>query len=295
MVRSFALLALAALSLPAQDFSAIKVERVAVGFRFTEGPAWAPGGGGGGGYLVFSDIPNNRIHKYTPGKGVEVLRENSGGANGNAFDQRGLLVSCEGNARRLSRTTSKGAVETLADKFEGKRLNSPNDLAIRKDGLIFFTDPSFGRNDDSRELPFYGVFRLTPKGELTVISRSGKRPNGVALSPNGRILYVANSDERLIRAYDLDRQGNASGERVLITGISGVPDGIKTDEKGNIYVACAGVAIYSPEGRLLHTIEMGETPANLAFGDPDYKTLYVTARTSLYRIRLDVKGSVIHE
>jgi gluconolactonase len=250
---------------------------------------------GGTGYLVFSDIPNNRIHRWVPGKGVEVLREDSGGANGNAFDEKGRLVTCEGGGRRISRTNAKGEVEVLADRFEGKKFNAPNDLTIRKDGLIFFTDPAFGRNEDSRELPFYGVFRLTPKGELSVVARSDRRPNGVALSPNGRILYVAGSDERVIRAYDLDRQGNASNERILISNIEGVPDGIKTDEKGNIYVACAGIAIYSSEGRLLRMVEMSETPSNLAFGDPDFKTLYVTARTSIYRMRLDVKGTVIIE
>jgi len=286
VMRALALFLLIAAAGAAQDFSQVQVERAAGGFRFTEGPVWSKDG-----YLLFSDIPNNKIHKYTPGKGVEVFRENSNGANGNAFDDHGRLLTCESETRRLTRTNAKGQIEVLVDKFEGKRLNAPNDVVVRKDGHIYFTDPAFGKSVDTRELPFYGVYHVTPKGEVQVISRSDKRPNGITLSPNGRILYVANSDERVVRAYDVDKQGNTSNERVLITGIDGVPDGIRADEKGNLYVTCSGVAIYSPEGKLLRAIQIAETPANLAFGDADFQTLYVTARTTVYRIRLNVKGS----
>lgn len=266
------------------------VEKIGQGYRFTEGPAWWKDG-----YLLFTDIPSNRILKFTPGKGVEVFRENSGGANGLAFDERGRLIACEGAARRVTRTDARGKVEVLAERFEGKRLNAPNDVVVRKDGHIWFTDPAFGKSEDTRELPFYGVYHITPKGELSVVSRWEKRPNGVALAPNGRVLYVAASDERAIRAYDVDRQGNATNERVLVTGIEGVPDGLKTDEKGNLYVAAAGVLVYGADGRFVRKIEVAETPANLGFGDGDLQGLYVTARTSLYRIRLDVKGSSQNE
>lgn len=284
MVRICVLALLAALA-PAQDLSLVNIERVATGFRFTEGPVWSHDG-----YLLFSDIPNDRLHKFVPGKGVELVREGTGGANGNAIDDRGRVVSCEGGTRRVTRRNNKGDVEVLAERFEGKRLNAPNDIVIRKDGNIYFTDPAFGKSEDTRELPFYGVFRITSKGELSVIARSDKRPNGIALSPNGRLLYVAGSDERLIRVYDLDRAGAATNERVLISGIDGVPDGLKTDEKGNLYVACRGVAVYSPAGQLIRLIEMPEKPSNLAFGDADLQGLYVTARTIVLRIRLDVKG-----
>lgn len=286
MVRCLALVAVCAAVCGAQEPGEYKVERAKTGFHFLEGPVWSKDG-----HLIFSDIPANKILRFTPGKAIELLRENSGGANGNALDDRGRLVSCEGARRRVTRFNGKGEVEVLAEKFEGKRLNAPNDVTIRKDGHIFFTDPAFGKDDDAKELSFYGVFHLSPKGELKAIARWPKRPNGIALSPNGHILYVTGSDERVVRAYDVDRQGVATNERILISGIQGVPDGIRTDEKGNLYVACKGVAIYSPEGKLLRTLEISEGPSNLAFGDADLKTLYVTARTTLYRVRLDVKGS----
>jgi len=258
---------------------------VAANHRFTEGPAWSHEG-----FLIFSDIPNNRILKLIPGKGTEVFRDSSGGANGNAFDSRGRLYTCEGGARRVTRTDNRGKVEPLVSVFEGKAFHSPNDIAIRRDGHIYFTDPAFGSAQDKRELPFYGVYHVTPKGEAEVFGRFETRPNGIAFSPNQRILYVSDSDERLVRAWDVERDGKASNPRVVITGIEGVPDGLKTDQAGNLYIACKGLAIYSPGGKLLRFVEMPETPSNLTFGDPDLKTLYVTARTSVYRIRMPVQG-----
>lgn len=275
------------LSLPAQDFSDIKVEKVSAGHRFTEGPVWSREG-----FLLFSDVPNNRVLKFEPGKGTSVFREDSQGTNGNTFDAQGRLYSCESRSRRLVRLNKDGQWEVLAERWQGKRLNAPNDVVVRRDGHIWFTDPAFGEQADKRELDFYGVYHITPKGEMELVARPQGRPNGIALSPNGRILYVANSDERNVRAYDVDRNGKATNERVLISGIDGVPDGMRVDENGNLYVTCRGVAIYSPQGKLLHMIEIAETPANCAFGDPDLQTLYVTARTSVYRIRLNVKGSV---
>ena len=278
---------LAAASLAAQDFSDLKIEKVAAGFRFTEGPVWSREG-----FLLFSDIPNDKILRFVPGKGTEVFREKSDGANGNTFDPQGRLYSCESRTRRVTRTDKKGKIEVLAEKWEGKRLNAPNDIVVRKDGHVYFSDPAFGGSTDQRELDFYGVYHIAPKGQMELIAKPNGRPNGLALSPNGRILYVDNSDERNVRAYDLDRSGKAANERVVVSGIDGVPDGMKVDEKGNLYITAKGVAIYSPEGKLLTTIEVPETPANCAFGDPDFQTLYITARTSLYRVRLNVKGSV---
>ena len=275
------------LSLFAQDFSHIKIERVATGFAFTEGPVWSRQG-----FLLFSDVPNNKIIRYMPGKGHEVFRDNSNGANGNTFDSKGRLYTCESRTRRVTRTDKKGNITVLAEKWEGKRLNAPNDIVVRKDGHIYFTDPAFGRQADTRELDFYGVYHVTPKGEMQLIAKPEGRPNGIAVSLDGKTLYVANSDERNLRAYDLDRRGTASNERILVSGIDGVPDGIRVDEKGNIYVTARGVVVYSSEGKLLTTIELGETPANCTFGDRDFRTLYITARTSLYRVRLDVKGAV---
>ncbi len=271
----------------AQDFSDLNVEKVAAGYKFTEGPIWSRAG-----YLLFSDIPQNKILRLTPGKPVETFREQSNGANGNAFDTQGRLYTCEGGARRVTRTDRNGKIEVLADRFEGKRLNAPNDIVVRRDGHVYFTDPAFGASEDTRELDFYGVFHITPRGQLELIAKPKGRPNGVALSPDGRILYVANTDERNVRAYDLDRSGKASNERVLISNIEGGPDGMKVDEKGNLYIAAKTLVIYSPGGKLLHRIELPEIPSNCAFGDPDLQSLYITARTSLYRVRLNVKGSL---
>lgn len=274
-------------AVPAQDFTEVAVERMATGFRFTEGPALTPDS-----VLLFSDIPNNRIHQIVSGKGVSVFREDSGGANGNFVDERGRLYTCEGGARRVTRTSKDGKLEVLAERFEGKRFNAPNDIVVRKDGHVYFTDPAFGSSQDNRELPYFGVFHITPKGEVNLVAKWDKRPNGIALSPNERTLYVAGSDERIIRAYDLDRQGNATNPRIMIAGIDGVPDGIRVDSKGNIYVACNAVAIYSPEGKLLRAISMPETPANIEVYDKGEWLVFVTARTSVYRIRQEKKEPV---
>jgi len=278
-------LALFVLPLAAQDLPEVpvefQVEKIAHGFRYTEGPVWSHDG-----YLLFSDIPGNRILKRAPDGDTEVYREASNGAAGNAFDSQGRLYTCETHSRRVTRTDKKGRIEVLADKWDGKRFNAPNDIVVSRSGHVYFTDPAFGNQRDTRELDFYGVYHITPKGQLSVIAKPAGRPNGIALSPNGRILYVANSDERNIRAYDVERDGEVSNERVAISKIDGIPDGIRTSEHGNLYVAAKGIAVYSPEGKLLTTISVAETPSNCAFGDPDFHTLYITARTSLYRIRL---------
>ena len=286
-VKTAAVSLLFALTVLGQDFSHIAIEKVDAGFRFTEGPVWSREG-----FLLFSDVPNNQIRKLVPGERSVAFRDDSHGANGNTFDAQGRFYSCESKTRRVVRMDKKGKMEVLAEKWEGKRLNAPNDIVVRKDGQIYFTDPAFGDQADTRELAFYGVYHINPKGVMNLIARPAGRPNGIAFSPNGRILYVANSDDRNVRAYDVDHNGAVSNERVVVSNIDGVPDGIRLDEKGNLYVTAKGVAVYTAEGKLLHTIELSETPANCAFGDPDLQTLYITARTSLYRVRLNVKGSV---
>jgi gluconolactonase len=183
-------------------------------------------------------------------------------------------------------------VEVLADKYEGKRLNAPNDIAVRKDGHVWFTDPAFGSANEKRELTFWGIYHVTPKGALELVAKGKGRPNGVTLSADGRTLYVSDSDERCIRAWDLDKSGEASHERTVISGVPGVPGGVRVDVNGNFYVAAKGVLIYSPEGQLLRRLELSERPSNLAFGDSDYQTLYITAQTSVYRVRLESKGAV---
>jgi len=283
--RSSALFVVLAAVASAQDLSDLHVEKIVSGLRFTEGPAWSPEG-----FLLFSDTVTNRLHKFVPGKGDSKLSEVAGGPIGNAYDSQGRLYTCEFRERRVTRTSKSGKVEVLASRFEGKRLNAPNDIVVRRDGQIYFTDPAFGNQEDSRELDFYGVFRITARGDLEAVAKWKTRPNGIALSPNGRMLYVSDSDARLVRAFDLDRGGAASNERVFVDKISGVLDGIRTDEKGNLYVAAKAVYIYSPQARLLGQIMLTETPSNLTFGDADLGTLFITARTSVYRVRLGVKG-----
>ena len=267
------------------------VEKVAGGLHFAEGPVWSYDG-----YLLFSDSVVDKIHKLAPGSGDTVFAERAGGAMGNAYDKDGNLYTCEFRERRVTRTLRNGKMEVVAARFEGKRLNAPNDIVVRRDGHVYFTDPAFGAQGDARELDFYGVFHVTPKGEIEAIAKWKTRPNGIALSPNGRTLYVSDSDLRGVRAYDLDGKGAASKERVVVENIPGIPDGMRTDEKGNLYVAAKSVLVYAlsnnSPAKLLGEVPVGETPSNLAFGDPDMGTLYITARTAVYRVRLGVKGAL---
>lgn len=276
----------AALSASGQNFDNIQIQKLATGYLFTEGPAWSPAG-----FLVFSDIPNNKILQLMPGSPAALYRENANGPAGNRFDAQGRLYTCETHARRVTRTDKKGRLEVVADRWQGKRLNAPSGLAIRKDGEVYFTDPAFGNQQDTRELDFFGVYRITRKGELEVIAKPAGRPNGIALSPDGHRLYVGNSDERNVRAYDIDKSGAASNERILISGMDGVPDGICIDERGNLYVAANELNVYSLEGKPLGIVHTPETPSNCSFGDADLSSLYISARTSVYRVRLDVKGA----
>jgi gluconolactonase len=283
-----AIVALLCAAAHAQDFTDFQVQKVAVGLIYAEGPVWSRDG-----YLLFSDIPSNRVLKFTPGAGEPVeFRAESNGATGNTFDAQGRLYTCESRARRVTRTDKKGHVDVLADKWQGKRLNAPNDIVVRGDGQAYFTDPAFGNQQDSRELDFYGIYHISKKGDLEVIAKPKGRPNGIALSPNGKVLYVSDSDHHALLAYDLGHAGEASNERVLVKGIEGVPDGVRVDEKGNIYVAAKSLVAYSPDGKPIGEVAMTEKPSNCAFGDADLGTLYITARTSLYRVRLGVKGSV---
>lgn len=264
-----------------------KVEKVADGFQFTEGPVWHPDG-----YLLFSDIPANQIIKWTPGGKVDVFREPSGNSNGLTFDRQGRLVACEHGNRRVSRTEKDGAIVTLADRFEGKRLNSPNDLCVRSDGTIYFTDPDYGTPEGQKDLDFQGVYRISPDGNLLLEARVRfRKPNGLALSPDERVLYVNDTEGRNVRAFDVKPDGSLVNDRILIQGppLSGT-DGMKVDVKGNLYVTAGGVWVIDPAGKHLGTIEVPERPANCAFGDADNKTLYITARTGLYRVRLKIQG-----
>ncbi len=281
-----AAIALFSLALFAQDFSEITFDQLAKGLGFAEGPAWSRDG-----YLIFSDTPADKLWKWVPGSPVAVFRDKANGPSGNAFDAEGRLYTCETRARRVTRTDRKGAVEVIAERFEGKRLNAPNDVVVSRNGHVYFTDPAFGSQAEHRELDFYGVYHIPSKGAIKLVAKPSGRPNGVALSPNGRILYVVNSDERNVRAYDLDRSGEASNERVVVAKVAGVPGGIRTDEKGNLYVAGKAIYVYSPEGKPAHTIQLSAPAANCAFGEVDGRTLFIAAGPEIYRARLPLKGA----
>ncbi len=268
-----------ALFASAQDFSQASVEQAAKDLRYAEGPVWSPEG-----FLLFSDTVANKIYKLAPGKPLAEYASIPGGPIGNAIDAQGRLYTCEFRERRLVRTSKNGKVEVLASRYESKRLNAPNDVAVRRDGQIYFTDPAFGNQQDTRELDFYGVFHLTPHGDLEPIAKLQTRPNGIALSPNGRVLYVSDSDARLIRAWDLDRAGAATNPRIFVEKIPGVPDGLRPDEKGNVYVAAKEIYIYNPQGEEIGHLGLPETPTNLAFDEADRGTLFVTTRTGVFRI-----------
>lgn len=267
-----------------------KLEKVAGDFQFIEGPIWHPDG-----FLLFSDIPADIIYKLTSNQQVEVFRRPSGKANGNTLDKENRLLTAEHENRRVSRTEKDGKVITLADRYEGKRLNSPNDLVVKSDGSIYFTDPSYGVSKDREELGFYGVYRLAPDGKLTLLVKDLVLPNGIAFSPDEQKLYVNNSEAKYIAVYDVKPDGTVTNERLFAdlkdASQGGVPDGLKVDLEGNVYsTGPGGVWILSPDGKVLGKISVPETATNLAWGDSDRKTLYITANTSLYRIRLKIAG-----
>ncbi|MCW4021025.1 MAG: SMP-30/gluconolactonase/LRE family protein [Candidatus Bathyarchaeota archaeon] len=269
-----------------------KIEKIASGFQFVEGPVW----NGTGDFLLFSNIPANRVYKWSPEEGLEVFREPSGNSNGLTYDKQMRFIVCEHGNRRLSRTEKDGSITVLADRFQGKRLNSPNDVAVKSDGAIYFTDPPYGIKPDEQELLFQGVFRLDPEDkELTLLADDFVRPNGLAFSPDEKVLYIGDSsDRRQVRAFDVESDGTLSNGHIFAgihPNLQGSPDGLKADVEGSLYVSAAGgIWVYSKDGEYLGKIEMPETPANCAWGGEDWKTLYATARTSVYRIKLRVSG-----
>ena len=271
-----------------------KVERLGTGFQFTEGPVWNVKGG----YLLFSDIPANRIKKWTPKDGISDFRFPSGKSNGLTLDRRGRLIACEHANRRVSRTEEDGTVVTIASHYKGKKLNSPNDVVVKTDGSVYFTDPPYGLNPifgtfEEQELTFYGVYRVSPNGDNLSLLIDDSVPNGLAFSPDESLLYVADTEMNHLRVFDVKDNGKTTNGRIFaeISGEPLAPDGLKVDSEGNVYVTGrGGIWVLNSEGRRLGIISVPELPANLCWGDGDWKTLYITARTSLYRFRLNIAG-----
>jgi gluconolactonase len=267
-----------------------EAERLATGFGFTEGPLWHPDG-----FYYFVDIRRSTLHRLIPGKEPEVVRADTGEGNGTTFDLQGRLILCEGGHRCLTRMSTDGRVEVLVDRFEGKRLNRPNDVVCKSDGSIYFTDPGLRVPLAERELASAGVYRLRPDGSLTLIADC-EYPNGLAFSPDERVLYVANTRwAQYIHALEFDDTGSLVRRRIFADMSSddtdGVPDGMKVDAEGRVYcTGPGGTWVFAPDGARLGIIRTPEVPANLAFGGPDLRTLFFTARTSVYTLRVKTPG-----
>ena len=287
---------------------AAPIERIATGFRFTEGPVWFRELG----CLTFSDIPANTMYRWSPDAGVSVFRKPSGydgtdykdgtevGSNGLTRDRKGRLTACEHGNRRVTRIEPDGSTTVLASEWQGKRLNSPNDAVYRSDGALYFTDPPYGLpgqdSDPAKELQFNGVYRLMD-GKLELLVDTLTRPNGLAFSLDESRLYVANSDpnRKVWLQFNVGADGRLAHGHVFFDATqesgNGLPDGMKVDRAGNIFATGpGGVLVFTHDGRHLGTIQPPETPANVAWGDEDGKTLYITAQTSVYRVRTIMGG-----
>jgi len=268
-----------------------RLQKLATDMQFTEGPVWVAAAGG---YLVFSDIPADELKRWTARDGVTTLRKPSRNANGNTVDRQGRLLTCEHGGRRVSRLEQDGQWVTLVDRFEGKRFNSPNDLDVKSDGTVWFTDPDYGLRGQPHDYEGCFVFRFDPRtGMLTVVARDFDKPNGIAFSPDEQKLYVADSGRpRHIRVFAVQADGTVTGGGVFCQIDQGVPDGIRCDAAGRVWSSAGdGVHIFAPDGQRIGKILVPESPANLCFGGADGRTLFITARKSLYAIPVRVGGA----
>src|SRR5450631_41960 len=269
-----------------------KLETLATGFGFTEGPVWDEAG-----FLYVSDETINKIYRlYPDGRKQEVIA--LGDPDGNTFDRKHRLIDCASVLRAIIEVTPEGKYKVLADRYEGKRLNSPNDVIAGPDGALYFTDPTLDLvAGEKQEIPFQGVYRLDDTGNVRLLTRELTQPNGLAFSPDGRKFYVDDSEQRNIRVYNVAADGSLSNGRIFGDEPGGkndgVPDGIKVDDKGNLFVTGPkGIWVWDANGNHLGTIVMPEQPANLTWGDPQYNTLYITATTSVYRLETKTRGFV---
>ncbi len=290
-----------------------KIELLATGFEWSEGPVWVPDEDGG--FLIFSDIPRNSVMKWHEPEGISLFMKPAGytgltdygrepGSNGLALSPKNEIIFCEHGDRRISKLTKDGGKITLADRYQGKRFNSPNDATVKSNGDVYFTDPIYGlpehENDPRRELDFCGVYRISAaSGEVSLLTKEFTRPNGIALSPDESVLYVAQSDsaKAIIKAFNLKSDGTIDEGKVLYDftelrkQMSGAPDGLKVDQKGNLFATGpGGIYVITPKGELLGRIDTGEATANCAWGD-DGSTLYMTTDTYLTRIKTKTRGA----
>jgi len=268
-----------------------KLETVASGFGFTEGPVWDKAG-----FLYVSDEEQNKIFRVYVKDGRKEELISLGDPDGNTYDRQGRLIDCASVLRAIIAISKDGKYEVLADKFEGKKLNSPNDVILGPHGALYFTDPTLDLvKGEKQEIPFQGVYRLDADGKLTLLTKDLTQPNGLAFSPDGKKFYVDDDEHRNIRVYDVAKDGSLSNGRLFGEEPGGkgdgVPDGIKVDLHGNLFVTGPkGIWVWSPDGVHMGTIALPEQPANLTWGGKDLRTLYITATTSVYRLDTKVTG-----
>ena len=271
------------------------LERLATGFEFTEGPVWHPQEK----FLIFSDMPGDHMRRWTPSEGISTFRKPCNMANGNAYDRQGRLVTCEHASSRVTRTEHDGTIVPLATHYKGKELNSPNDIVVRSDGTVFFTDPDFGRRQyygvpRESELDFRGLYLIRPDGELRLLADDFGQPNGLCFSRDETRLYVNDSPRRHIRVFDVDGDRLSGGEVWAETGgVEGerTPDGMKIDSAGNLFcVGPGGIHVFDADGARLGVILVPENVANFAWGEDGLQSLLITASKSLYRMHVEVPG-----
>ncbi len=264
-------------------------EKITEGYEFTEGPLWHQSG-----YLLFSDIPANTVYKWTPSEGAVVYLKPSGRSNGLAYDINGNLLLAQHDGL-ISRFTKDNELSVVVDNFDGKRLNSPNDLTVKSDGTIYFTDPPFGVSDEDKELDISGVYRYAEDQGLTLLTNSFDLPNGIAFSPDESRLYVNDTRHNHIRVFDVNDDGSLANGRIFAkmeSDAEGSADGMKVDTEGNLYsTGPGGLWIFSPEGEVLQQVQTPERITNLAWGGPNYSTLFLTAPNAVYRLETNQKGN----
>jgi gluconolactonase len=277
------------------------IERVATGFAFTEGPLWHPVGN----YLLFTDLPGDVVRRWDERAGVSVFRAPSGKANGLTYDRDLRLIACEHVGRRVTRTEADGSISVLASHYDGKPLNSPNDLVVAADGAVYFTDPPYGLQDyygiaRPQDLDVQGVYRIAPGGGVTLLADDFAAPNGLAFAPGGRRLYVDDTERNHLRAFDVRPDGTLTNGRLFFDfgraaaagGLTGPPDGLKVDARGNVFcTGPGGTWVLTADAEPLGLIRLPEQPSNLNWAGPDRSVLYVTAGTSVYRIQTRTTGN----
>lgn len=275
------------LTLAGQIPEEIEVQRVISSLRYPAGLAWSRDN-----FLVVADGEKHEIYRLDADQRAKPTHQDANGAQGIAYDTQSRLYICEIDTRRVVRLDKKGTMTTIAASFENKKLNSPTDITVRRDGQVYFTDPAFAGAIDRRELSFNGIFHINPKGDIEAIARWQTRPNGIALSADGKELFVTDADRHAVVEFDLDSKGSATNPRDFIKGIQGVPAGLRLDAAGRLYIAAQGLAVYTADGKLLRTLLNTSRVINCTFGGPDENWLFAATPHDVYRLQIGVKGAM---